>query len=450
MLHQFFFLFLSLIVVAGCGGGESGQTAQQGRPGGGPPGGGMFRSAPTTPAVEVVQAQYGGLPLEERLVGIVKADNQVEIYPEITAPVSQVLVQNGEKVERGQALVRLEARQFQEQLNQAKASLDIAKADAQQSEARLRQIELQFERTKQLADKELISDLELETEEAQVQTARAQLDRSKAQVNQAQATVEEREENLRRTVIRAPISGTVGQRDAEVGMRANTNTRLFIIGNFGKVRVEVDLTERMLGYIQQGQRARITGENLPDTVLVGMVSRISPFLEAGSFSTTAELDLTNEGNLLKPGMFLTVDVFYGESEQATIVPNSALYENPTTGATGVFVAASLGLEIPPALPENDEDVAPLSEPTPITFKEINVLAAGRDMAGVDGIEEGEWVITIGQNMLLGRDVEARVRVTTWNRLIALQNLQREDLLKQFLEKQQKMANTGALATLIFH
>lgn len=427
---------LAFLLITGCGEEEQASTAQGGRPGG--PG------AKTVPSIEVVQAQRGSLPLEERLVGIVKADNQVEIYSEITAPVTVVHVQSGEEVQKGQALVSLEARQFEEQLKQAQASLRINQADARQAEARLRELSLQFERTESLAEKELVSELDLETQRAQVDAAAASYERTQAQVDQAEATVQESQATLARTVIRAPISGRIGQRNVEVGMRVNGNAQIFTIGNLENVRIEASLTESMLNYIQEGQNARISSELMGDSAIVRPVSRISPFLEAGSFSTTAEIDVPNAGGVLKPGMFVSVDVFYGESEQATVVPNSALYEDPSSGAIGVYVATSLGVEMPPFEPASEEDIAPYSEPTPVKFFEVEVIAPGHDLSGVSGIDEGAWVVTLGQQLLNGPSPEARARATTWDRLITLQNLQREDLLKQFLEKQQQLAKSGKI------
>ncbi len=433
-------LFAAVLLVWGCS-DEAGTAGDAGR--GGPPGG---AGAVSIPAVEAVQAQLGTLPLEERLVGIVKADNQVEIFPEITASIQQVHVKTGEFVRKGQKLVSLDARQFQEQLNQARASLRISEADAKQADARLRELSLQFERTEALAAKELVSELDLETQRAQMDAVSASRDRSIAQVEQAKATVQERETALTRTVIRAPISGRIGLLNAEVGMRATGNNQLFTIGNLEKVRIEISLTEGMLSYIQPGQTTRISSESIPDTSMIQPLSRISPFLEAVSFSTTAEIDVQNEGGLLKPGMFVNVDVYYGESRQATIVPNSALYEDPASGAVGVFVASSLGLEVDVMKPEGEDDIAPLSEPTPISFKQIEVIAQGHDLSGIRGINENAWVVTLGQHLLRGNEPRARVRATTWQRLVVMQNLNRDDLLEEFLQKQQKMARDGAYKT----
>jgi multidrug efflux pump subunit AcrA (membrane-fusion protein) len=224
-------------------------------------------------------------------------------------------------------------------------------------------------------------------------------------------------------------------------MRANANIQLFLIGDLSNVKVEFSITENMLSYIEEGQRTRISSESFPDTAIIRPLSRISPFLEAASFSTTAEVDLPNGGGLLKPGMFVNVDVYYGESQQATIVPNSALYEDPNSGAIGIFVATSLGLETPVIEPESEDELAPLSEPTPLEFKEVKVVARGHDLSGIDGIDDNAWVVTVGQHLLRGDKPRARVRAMTWERLLTFQNMKRDDLLEQFLEKQQRMANS---------
>ena len=423
-----------LILLAACGGSD----ASQGGPGG-------PRGASTLPAVEVIQARTGSLPLQERLSGTVRAENQVAIYPEIAAPVVRVAVQDGDYVNAGQPLVYLKDTQFRDQLRQAEAALKISQAQAKGTEATLRELRARLERTKQLAEKQFQSAQELETLQAQVDAAEAAHEQALARIVQAEATVEEQKEALRRTVVRAPISGYIGQRNAEIGMRVDTGTHLFTLGNFDVVRVEVAIPDEMIGRIETGQTALITLEGLGSQVLRAEVSRISPFLEAGSYSAEAEIDVPNPDRLLRPGMFVTADVLYGESEQATLLPASALYEDPNTGTLGLYVATSLTEETPLRAPEtyDADNPPPLTEPTPMEFREVDVLARGSGLVGVDGVQDGDWVVTVGQNLLSGRNrdrVDARARPMTWDRVAALQELQDQDLLRQFMEKQQRMAH----------
>lgn len=418
------------LAVAGCGSGG----AQNGE----------VRTNGPIPAVEVIQARTGSLPLRERLSGIVRAQNQVAIYSEIAAPVVRVVAHNGDYVREGEPLVFLKDTQFNEQLRQAEAALSMAEAEARSAEATLREVRSRLARIEELASKQLESAEQLEALQSQVDVAAANVDQANARIAQATATVEEEREALRRTVIRAPISGYVGQRDAEVGMRVDPSSHLFTIGQFDVVRVEVSIPDKMISRIQTGQTALISIEGLDDRVLRAEVSRISPFLEAGSFSAEAEIDVPNDDGLLRPGMFVAVDVLYGESEQATLLPASALYENPNSGVQGVFVAPSLRDETPLREPATfDEDnTPPFTEPTPMTFREVQVLARGGGLVGVDGVQPGDWVVTVGQNLLTGTGqdrVDARARPVTWDRIVTLQELQDQDLLRQFMEKQQRLA-----------
>lgn len=396
------------------------------------------------PAVEAVQARYGSLPLVERFSGNVRSENQVPLFPQISAKVEAVFVENGMYVEKGQKLAQLEDEQFQQQLIQAEAGLNINKARLKQAEASLSELASRFKRTKQLADKELSSDVEVEQLQAQLTSAEADVELAKAQVAQSESLVKERKDNLKRTTISAPISGTIGQRNAQVGMQVSTNTQLFMIGDLTKLRVEIVLTESMLNKIAIGQTAQIMVEDYQgnDQIISAKLSRISPFLNEITRSTEAEIDVENTGGWLKPGMFVPVDILFGESEQATLIPVSAIYTDPTSGAEGVFVASSLGSEIEPA---NDADnssiLDPLTEPTQMQFKVIDVRARGRMEVGVNGLESGQWVVTLGQNLLGEGREQARVRTTSWDKVFELQQLQREDLLKDALRKSTNLKNS---------
>jgi RND family efflux transporter MFP subunit len=391
------------------------------------------------PAVEAVQARFGSLPLEERLTGTVRAHNQVAIHAEITAPVVEVMVRSGEAVERGQPLVRLDDRTLRDQLRAAEANLRLAEAAAREARARLAELEAQVVRSRALAAEELISELELETQEAQLLAGEAAADQADARVEQSRAVVEERRTALDRTLVRAPVEGRVGQRQAEVGMIADPGTVLFVIGDLDELIVEVPLTEEMLGYLRAGQRVRIASEALEGgSTISAELSRISPFLATGSFSTLGEIDVRNPGGRLSPGMFVTVDVMYGESEQATLVPTSAIWEDPRTGLRGVWVVESMPSV---ALPTGDAGLPP--DVRPVELRRVELLAEGRFSVGVRGVEPDEWVVTVGQH-LLRPDEGARVRAVTWDEVQGLQALQREDLLHRFLEKQQEVARaTGS-------
>ena len=384
----------------------------------------------TAPPVEAVQARFGGLPLVERLSGTVRADNQVSLYPELSGRITAVRVQDGDSVTAGQILVEINADPVREQLRQAEAGLRIGEARVRQAKARLAELQAQAQRTRSLGARELVSALELDTIAAQVESAAADVALAEAQREQNAATLAEQQDLLNKAFVRSPIDGVVGQRNAEVGMQASPSTRLFTVGNVDRVKVRVNVTDNMLRYLEAGQRARIT---LPapggGRLLTAEVSRISPFLNEVTRTTEAEIEIANEGRVLRPGMFVPVDILYGQSQQATLVPTSALFTDPDTGQSGIFVLTgtvtlpAVGGPAPP----------PLSEPVPVEFRPVALIARGAMEVAVSGVAAGDWVVTLGQDLLSTGRSQARVRAVTWDHVMTLQGLKREDLLDAVLQ-----------------
>jgi RND family efflux transporter MFP subunit len=244
--------------------------------------------------------------------------------------------------------------------------------------------------------------------------------------------VSQRRDAVSKTVIRSPVDGRVGQRNAEVGMLADPGTVLFVVGDVTDLVVEIPLNERALAHVKEGQKVEVRSPVLGGAPMEATLSRISPFLAPGSFSTMAEIDLPEADPRLRPGMFVTADILYGESERATLVPLSTLWEDPTTGALQVFVAEG---------PTENAD-EPSAAPSAVKARTIQVVAHGADRAGVSGVNDGEWVVTVGQFLLAdSASDQARVRETTWEQVLELQTRQQEDLLLEFLEKQQRLART---------
>lgn len=393
------------------------------------------------PAVEAVPARFGSLPVSERLNGTVIAENQVELYPEINGRVARVLVDDGDTVQVGDPLVVLESREYERQLEQAKANYRATQASLKQAQANYRELEAEYQRTKMLADEGLSSEFEVVTLEAQMSSAEAAIELAEARLEESEAAINEREEILSRTTVRAPITGTVGQRNAEVGMQVGSSTRLFTIGNLRQVTVRVVLTGEILNIIRIGQPVRIYvgNDESSQEVLEGTVSRISPFLNTATRSTVAEVSVRNATEALRPGMYVAVDILYGESQQATLIPTSAIFTDPETGREGVYIVNSQGEDL--IEPEEVDTANPpqMSDPLPVEFRSVEIVAEGRMQVGVAGIEPGAWVVTVGQDLLSGGRQEARVRPSNWERILRLQGLQRQDLLYRVLDGRENEA-----------
>ncbi|HEX6203791.1 MAG TPA: HlyD family efflux transporter periplasmic adaptor subunit, partial [Thermoanaerobaculia bacterium] len=249
------------------------------------------------------------------------------------------------------------------------------------------------------------------------------------------------------------VAGRVGQVQAEVGMLVDPSTVLTVIGDLDDLVIEVPLTQEMLAFVREGQTVRVAG--LGAEALTATLTRISPFL-AGSFTTVGEIDLHGSPRGLLPGMFVAVDVLYGESERATLVPLAAVWDDPRSGERGVW---TVDLTRPAETPSGDASAGSResaerraagsgsppgeglsTDAYPVGFRAVEVLAEGASAAGVAGLSPGTWVVTVGQHLLADQGAaSARVRPTTWERVMELQSLQREDLLQGFLDEQQRQA-----------
>lgn len=400
---------------------------------------GWGRNDDQIPAVEAVEVALGTLPLEERLAGSVKARNQIEIFPEVTGPIVEVLVNDGARVEAGDPLVRLRDTDYRERLRQARAGREVAEARVRQAEANLTRLQATLRRTEAMAQRELTSVAELETAQADVLSAEADLALMRAQLEQAVSQVAESEIELANTVIRAPVSGVVGARMAEVGQIASSGNPLFIIGDTSAMIVDVTLTQRMLGYIDVGTTVNIYSDAAPERYIEAEITRISPFLHQVTRTTQAEIEVEQVG-YLRPGMFVTVDVLYGETEVAPLVPNSAIYRHPRDGRTGVFAAA---LDEAQAPREPEGEAGPLQPvgPVPVRFVPIELVARGRLSTAVRGVEPGDWVVTLGHHLLEATETrEALIQPTPWDHIMRLQQMQTRDLLDVIRERQNSLMN----------
>ncbi len=382
------------------------------------------------PTVEALQVITGNLPLEETLTGSVRALNQTDIYPQISAPIVEVLANNGDQVRQGDILVRLRDVEARERLRQAEAGYEITRAQVRQAEADLNRKKITLERINQLRIRDLETQAELENIEAEVEEAEATLALNIARKNQARSIIDERKNELENTIIRAPVHGVVGLRNAEVGQQVSSSTRLYQIGDPESMKIEMVLTETMTGYILPGQQAvissSITGNSLESTI-----TRISPFLNPVTHTTTAEIEVSNPDGFLRPGMFVTVTVKYGESDQAILVPNNALFYHPDHGEQGVFVAENMSQEL---TFEGEDPPRELTGPTPIRFVPIELVAKGRMISGIAGIPNDSWVVTMGHNLLIRGAQEAHIRPVDWDHILNLQQIQSRDLFDIIREK----------------
>jgi hypothetical protein len=115
--------------------------------------------------------------------------------------------------------------------------------------------------------------------------------------------------------------------------------------------------------------------------------------------------------------------------------------HPVTGERGVYVSSVEPAAVN-ASTTDDEGGGLSPEPVRFAFRAVDLVAEGAQTTGIDGVEPGEWVVVVGQHLLSAQTgdsaPQARIRVIEWDRILDLQTLQREDVLRQFMDRQQQL------------
>jgi len=303
-------LLLSLALI-GCGGDEGaaggGSPGRHpgGRPGGGAPSGGAPVAAVP---VEVTTASRQTISSYIETNGTLEAENEVDLVARVSAPVVKLEVEEGDLVQAGQLLARLDDVETRVQTEIARVAVE----ETRQA----------FQRAQQLHGEDLISAAEYERATSAHDSARAQLKASEIQ--------------LEFTELRAPFSGRIVRRYVDRSEQVSPNTPIYRLSDFDPLLCPIQIPERDLPRIRQGQRAWVSVEAWSGERFAGKVLRISPIIEAatGTFKVTLEL---RHGGRLRPGMFARVFVETETRTGALVVPKAAL-SLESIGDT-VYVAA---------------------------------------------------------------------------------------------------------------
>jgi membrane fusion protein (multidrug efflux system) len=239
-------------------------------------------------------------------LGTAHANESIEIQPRISSLIETVVFQEGQFVDKGDVLIRLED-------NEILAGLALAEANLEESRSL-------YNRSQSRADTQAISASNLEQLLAQVRVDEAQVEAAKARLNN--------------TVIRAPFSGRVGLRRISPGSFVNTSTVITTLDDVSQIKLDFSVPETFLTALSEGMN--ISAESLvyPDRVFNGIVASIDTRLDPVSRAVQVRAIIPNEDGLLKPGMFMSVDLKRDRGE-LVVAPEQAIV--PEGGSQYVFV-----------------------------------------------------------------------------------------------------------------
>ncbi len=352
----------------------------------------IVRALAAVPAVRVVRVRLesnrrgaaGSVVLTAG--GYIVAHHTIEVSSKVIGKVAWVGVEKGDVVKKGQVLVRLDDSEFRAQLEQAQANLLALEAKLQELEAGSRPQEiaaafdaveqakadngnaqLTLRRERALFQQGIVSRSDLDNAVAQANIAQAKLasaqenyqitkigprvediNYARAQVAQAQASVDYARTQLDGTVIRAPVSGTVLERNVEVGeLVSNMNfggsggvkTSVVTLANLSDLQVELDINETDFARISPNQRCTITADAYPDRVYQGVVQEISPEANRQKGTIQVKVKILHPDAYLRPEMSAHVSFLAsgrtGAPDAILAVPHSAVVSE--SGRPAVFV-----------------------------------------------------------------------------------------------------------------
>ena len=336
--------------------------------------------------------------------GNIRALRTVDVSSEVSAKVSELLVDEGEDVLRGQILLRLEPDQYRASVARTEASLAQARAGQTQQEANLLQAERDLNRLLALRarDTVLVSGLQVDDARTRFDVAVATLASSQHGVSQWQASVDEAMEQLSKTIFRAPMDGKVTRLNVEegqtviIGTMNNAGSLVLTISDLSVIEVVVQVDETDVPAISIGDSASIRIDAFGDREFTGHVTEIGnsainpPSRQAAGQQAAIDFEvvLTLELNdaVLRPDLSATADIVTESRAKVLGVPIIALTvreEEPDTSAADYSEDDEL---------DDVEGVFMVSDGT-VTFTAVEVGIAGQEYFEIlSGISVGDTVV----------------------------------------------------------
>ncbi len=362
--------------------------------------------------------------------GKIEPKTQVKISPEVPGEIIELPVKEGDVVNKGDLLVVINPEIYVTTVNRLEASMITQKARLAQAEAQLIQKELEYKRNKQLFESNTISKSDFDLVEASWKVAKSEVEAARYTLLSAESGVNESKENLRKTRIYAPISGTVSKLNVEKGERVvGTNqfagTELMTVADLSKMEVKVEVNENDIVRVEYNDTAYVEVDAYQNRKFRGLVTEIAS--SANTTGTTADqvtnfnvkilllqesyndlLQNSPSRNPFLPGMSATVDIRTKTMKDVLNVPIQAV---TTRSATGTAKKDISQLEQEPKQGENKEDTPAVKEPEQfeVVFVNQNGLARQKKVkTGIqdnnnieitDGLESGEEIITAPYGMI---------------------------------------------------
>jgi HlyD family secretion protein len=335
---------------------------------------------------------------------------QVTISPEVSGEIVALPVKEGQLVNKGDLLVKIKPDVYVAAVSQARASYASSVAGEAQSVANAEKAEADYERNLKLFDNKLLSDSDFIGFKAARDVARAQVESATNQVEMAKASVDSAEEQLAKTTIFSPLTGTISRLNSEVGERVlgtvqNAGTEIMTISDLNQIEARVNVGEMDVVGIKPGQHARLEVDAFKDRKFTGVVSDVAnSAVGSGSASSLASssssqqatqfqvrIRVTEKEPAFRPGMSVTAEIETEYRTNVLTVPLASVTTRPMKSASGSPVKAG-GTNNAAATASNTNAVTETNEVAITnTNKTVGKVASATKPTDVVFVVEGDHV-----------------------------------------------------------
>jgi RND family efflux transporter MFP subunit len=328
------------------------------------------------------QGQSAGTVLNAS--GYVTARRQATVSSKVTGKVTEILIEEGMSVEKGQVLARLDDTNIVASFQLGEAQLKSAQKALKETAALLAEAEANFERTQDLITRGVASEAELDRTRAQAESLAAQLERKQADVEVAERQLDVYRQLVEDTIIRAPFAGVVVAKNAQPGEMISpvsagggfTRTGIGTIVDMGSLEIEIDVNETYINRVEAGQRVVATLDAYPDWQIPCRVIAIIPTADRQRATVEVRVGFDQLDPRILPDMGVKV-AFQEAVEAAALV-------------LGVIVPAAA------VIGRDGRDVVWVVNNGRVERRAVAVAAVrGEDMLLSSGLESGESVVIEG-------------------------------------------------------
>jgi HlyD family secretion protein len=293
---------------------------------------------------------------------------QVKISPEVSGEITELGVREGQRVHKGDLLVKIKPDNYLAASNSAAASYKLAVANQNSSEASLEKARLEYERSKALFDAKLVSDSDYLTAKTTYDVAKTALEGAAQSVAMAQASLQSAASDLSKTTIYAPLDGTVSKLNSQKGERVvgtamMAGTEIMTIADLNAMEARVDVGEVDVVLIHPGQKVHLEVDSFKDKKFNGLVTDLANSANNNDTSTTGGASVSSSTDATKfqvkirvtekeefrPGMSATAEIETRYRTNTISVPIQCVttrLPHPPAGTTNALTVG--GSNTPPA------------------------------------------------------------------------------------------------------